>query len=309
MLRFKPNKHVMFALSATDLHTIENECKHFSIPNISCFLNVYFVKWHDDVTKWKHFPRYWPFVRGIQRSPVNSPHKGLWRGALMFPLICARINGWVHNREADDLRRHRAHHDVIVMEWHIFGGNAAFSIEYGGIKPREKIKYFYLFIISHIVIYTKRTSNTTIHGMKYAYKDVSTEVVLNICQLKYINWGKYNQGLLCITFGLIISPLLTHIPSSAAYVRQWTGSALVKILTCRPFGAKSLSKSVLGYCQLDSEISIKNSNFSSTKMYLKISSVKWPGEREISKHGGWSIYSAVVYFFTLGWNLPPRQNI
>ena len=70
---------------------------------------------------------------------------------------------------------------------------------------------------------------------------------------------KYNQGLLCITFGLIISPLLTHIPSSAAYVRQWTGSALVKILTCRPFGAKSLSKSVLGYCQLGSEISIKNS--------------------------------------------------
>ena len=48
---------------------------------------------HDDVIKWKHFPRYWPFVRGIHRSPVNSPHKGQWRGALMFSLICARING------------------------------------------------------------------------------------------------------------------------------------------------------------------------------------------------------------------------
>ena len=31
---------------------------------------------HDDVIKWKHFPRYWPFVRGIHRSPVNSQHKG-----------------------------------------------------------------------------------------------------------------------------------------------------------------------------------------------------------------------------------------
>ena len=31
---------------------------------------------HDDVIKWKHFPRYWPFVRGIHRSPVNFPHKG-----------------------------------------------------------------------------------------------------------------------------------------------------------------------------------------------------------------------------------------
>ena len=30
---------------------------------------------HNDVIKWKHFPRYWPFVRGIQRWLVNSPHK------------------------------------------------------------------------------------------------------------------------------------------------------------------------------------------------------------------------------------------
>ena len=49
------------------------------------------------------------------RSPLNSPHKGRWRGALMFSLICAGINGWVNNREAGDLRRHRAHYDVIVI--------------------------------------------------------------------------------------------------------------------------------------------------------------------------------------------------
>ena len=61
------------------------------------------------------FPRYWPFVRGIHRSPVNYPHKCQWRGALMFSLICVGINGWGYNREAGDLRRHRAHYDVIVM--------------------------------------------------------------------------------------------------------------------------------------------------------------------------------------------------
>ena len=44
---------------------------------------------HDDVIKWRQFLRYWPFVWGIHRSPVNSPHKGQWRGALMFSLICA----------------------------------------------------------------------------------------------------------------------------------------------------------------------------------------------------------------------------
>ena len=46
-------------------------------------------KSHDDVIKWKHFPRYWPFVRGIHRPPVNSPREGQWRGALIFSLIYA----------------------------------------------------------------------------------------------------------------------------------------------------------------------------------------------------------------------------
>ena len=54
-------------------------------------------------------------VRGIHMSPVNSPHKGQWRGAMMFSLTCAWINDWVNNREAGDLRRHRAHYDVTVM--------------------------------------------------------------------------------------------------------------------------------------------------------------------------------------------------
>ena len=70
---------------------------------------------HDDVIKWKHFPCNWHFVRGIHRWPVNFPHKGQWRGALMFFFICSWINGWVNNTEAGDLRRHRAHHDVIVI--------------------------------------------------------------------------------------------------------------------------------------------------------------------------------------------------
>ena len=52
---------------------------------------------------------------GNSPVPVNSPHNGQWRGALMFSLICVWINDWVNNREAGDLRRHRGHYDVIVM--------------------------------------------------------------------------------------------------------------------------------------------------------------------------------------------------
>ena len=80
--------------------------------------HLFIILNHDDVIKWKHFPRNWTFMRGIHRSPVNSPHKGQWRGALMFTLICARINGWVNTREAGDLGRYRPHYDVIVMPYH-----------------------------------------------------------------------------------------------------------------------------------------------------------------------------------------------
>ena len=50
---------------------------------------------------------------GNSPVPVNSPHKGQWRGDLMFSLICAR-NVWINNGGAGDLRRHRVYYDVIV---------------------------------------------------------------------------------------------------------------------------------------------------------------------------------------------------
>ena len=83
--------------------------------------------------KWKYFLRYWPFVRGIHQSPVKSPHKGQWRGALMFSLIYTWMDGWVNDREAGDLRRHRAHYDVTVMiaNWVIIGlGNGLFPVRH-----------------------------------------------------------------------------------------------------------------------------------------------------------------------------------
>ena len=54
-------------------------------------------------------------------SPVNSPHKSQWRGALMFSLICAWTNAWVNNRNAGDLRRRHAYYDVTVINLHIKG--------------------------------------------------------------------------------------------------------------------------------------------------------------------------------------------
>ena len=108
-----------------------NQCKRMcSVPDHSfrcgAWIQSYFLlsfqalAWysgsHDDVIKWKHFPQYRPFARGFHRSPVNSPHKGQWRGALMFSLVLRLTNGWVNITEAGDLRRYRAHCDVNVMK-------------------------------------------------------------------------------------------------------------------------------------------------------------------------------------------------
>ena len=57
-----------------------------AIGNTSVIHSYTVMVWHR--TSWRHqletFPRYWTFVRGIHRSPMNSPHKGQWRVALMF---------------------------------------------------------------------------------------------------------------------------------------------------------------------------------------------------------------------------------
>ena len=107
-------KHVLWHAYGRNFidHTHEYNVKHMFRD---CTIKITTTSPHD-VIKWKHFPRYWPFVWGIHRSPVNSLHKGQWRGALMFSLICTLTNGWVNNREAGDLRRHRAHYDFIVMQ-------------------------------------------------------------------------------------------------------------------------------------------------------------------------------------------------
>ena len=86
-----------------------------TVAAFKCLLGAHHTPLFDDVINWKHLPRYRPSVRGIHRSPVIFPHKGQWRVALMFSLICAWISRWVNNGEAADLGHHRAHYGVTVM--------------------------------------------------------------------------------------------------------------------------------------------------------------------------------------------------
>ena len=97
---------IMFSTSLAPLM-----CIHWS--PVDSYPKIY--QCHDDIIKWKQFPRHWRFVRGNHRWSV-TPQNGQWRGALMFSLICVWTNGWVNNRDASDLRRHCAHCDVTVIQ-------------------------------------------------------------------------------------------------------------------------------------------------------------------------------------------------
>ena len=73
-----------------------------------------FIAW------WRHqmetFSALLAICAGNSPVPGEFPSQRPVMRSLMFSLICVRINDWVNNREAGDLRRYRAHNDVIVME-------------------------------------------------------------------------------------------------------------------------------------------------------------------------------------------------
>ena len=94
--------------------------------------------WHCDAINWKYFLCYWPFVMGIHRWPVDSPHEVQRHGTLVFSLICTWTNG--------DLRRHRAHYGVPLMTFLYCSSSCAL---YTIITS-----HIYVYIYIYIYIYT-----------------------------------------------------------------------------------------------------------------------------------------------------------
>ena len=94
---------------------------------------------HGDVIKWKHFPRYWPFVRGIHPSPVNFLTKRpVKQSSDVFFGLCT----YVHNWDPGVLRHHRATYDVTLMmpfrkDPRVYGTKHRWNF----LSPLMKIKY------------------------------------------------------------------------------------------------------------------------------------------------------------------------
>ena len=95
----------------------------FKFPRLKCIREgpaddkptlAQIIAWrqHYDVIKWEHFPRYWPFVRGIHRSQVNSPLKAsdaeLW--CLLWSTLINQLSkqswGWWFETPSFSLWRH-----------------------------------------------------------------------------------------------------------------------------------------------------------------------------------------------------------
>ena len=115
-------------------------------------------------------------------------------------------------------------------------------------------------------------SSTNINQKFWPLSPWLVSIILNLiafCSLKGFDWQLLKIG--SSDLALNRRQPLNLSPPSAAYIRQWIGSALVQIMACRLFGTKPLSKPMLGYCQLDSyeQISIKIQNFSFMKRHLK----------------------------------------
>ena len=94
---------------------------------------------HDDVIKWTHFLRYWPFVRGIHRGPHTKASD-----AEYFFFICTWINGWVNNREAGDLGHNHAHYYVTVMHERYHYSD---SHEHNGVLKPSHLDCLFNFVI------------------------------------------------------------------------------------------------------------------------------------------------------------------
>ena len=97
--------------------------KHVNVFITLWYLACFPVAWRpSQISWWRHQMETFSalLVLCARNSPVTGefpPQRPVTRSFDVF-FICAWINGWVNNREAGDLRRHRAHYDVNVMsQW------------------------------------------------------------------------------------------------------------------------------------------------------------------------------------------------
>ena len=159
-----------------------------------------FMCFHGDVIKWKHFPRFWPLVREIHQSPVNSPHKGQWRWGfdVVFDL---RLNKqwskpsrrWWFETPSRSLWRHRNVLTLYLVNWtlahcDIFTGIYSYSMFWKKKNIHEAGNPIYdlwsTFIALDVVpCYIRRRYQQSIEYICIVYAPL-----INPCTIKNLLW-------------------------------------------------------------------------------------------------------------------------
>ena len=142
--------------------------------------------------------------------PVNSPHKGQWRGALMFSLICVWINGWVNNRKAGDLRCYRSHYDVIVISHS---------------APWDVSSWLYILLSQDLI--QKRCNKRQDGDITLCKKVIVKFNFLSWYHVQYVVWSQWYFFVLFLWSDHSGFTISTH---------QRRASSLVQVMACCPFG-------------------------------------------------------------------------
>ena len=87
--------HLINEIDSTHYDDVTWTSYSLKSPIIDCLFNRLYGP-----TSKKH-PHYWPFVRGIHRWPVNSPHKG--------PVTPKKASMWRRHHDNDRQRNHTKH--------------------------------------------------------------------------------------------------------------------------------------------------------------------------------------------------------
>ena len=92
--------------------------KSLTISHSDIWSRRKYSKLHDDVIKWEHLLRYWPFVQGIHWSRVNSPQKGQWHRAF-FDLCLIQWLSKQSRCQWSEMPSHSLwHHCNALNHWH-----------------------------------------------------------------------------------------------------------------------------------------------------------------------------------------------
>ena len=134
---------------------------------------MYSGAYHDDVIKWKHFSRYWPFVREVHRPPVNFPHtqRPVTRNFEVFFDLCLnkRLSeqswGWWFETPSRPLWRHC---DVLIVI--INGENLTCYARISRLKEIMKLMVTFFFLVhfvwnTHIALYLVYNFLLSLHSV------------------------------------------------------------------------------------------------------------------------------------------------